>query len=161
MENQCISLPFRMCAITSTGLKWRVFRIPVSAPWCSYQPIESPFGRSIEGNCDIWYKLHEGLTGDESVDVGEGKFKILISSPESLSEKKKYGISYYYYCVCESWLLQNVGFYLFLSFVLCLKNFLQVFPVSIFQVLNSIRGNISCFAVLEVKSVKPKMSRST
>ena len=33
-------------------------------------------------------KLHEGLTEDELVDVGEGKFKILISSPESLSEKK-------------------------------------------------------------------------
>ena len=42
-------------------------------------------------------KLHEGLTEDELVDVGEGKFKILISSPESLSEKKKYGLSYYYY----------------------------------------------------------------
>lgn len=37
----------------------------------------------ISGN-----KLHEGLTEDESVDVGEGKFKILISLPESLSEKK-------------------------------------------------------------------------
>ena len=33
-------------------------------------------------------KLHEGLTEDELVDVGEGKFKIMISSPESLSEKK-------------------------------------------------------------------------
>ena len=33
-------------------------------------------------------KLHEGLTEDELVDVGEGKFKILISSPESLSERK-------------------------------------------------------------------------
>ena len=41
-------------------------------------------------------KMHEGLTEDELVDVGEGKFKILISSPESLSEKKKYGLSYYY-----------------------------------------------------------------
>lgn len=28
-------------------------------------------------------KLHEGLAEDESVDVGEGKFKILFSSPES------------------------------------------------------------------------------
>ena len=28
-------------------------------------------------------KLHEGLTEDELVNVGEGKFKILISSPES------------------------------------------------------------------------------
>ena len=36
-------------------------------------------------------KLHEGLTEDELVDVGEGKFKILISSPESLSEKKNTG----------------------------------------------------------------------
>ena len=26
------NLPFCMCAITSTGLKWRVFRIPVSSP---------------------------------------------------------------------------------------------------------------------------------
>ena len=33
-------------------------------------------------------KMHEGLTEDEIVDVGEGKFKILISSPESLIEKK-------------------------------------------------------------------------
>lgn len=33
-------------------------------------------------------KLHEGLTENELVDVGEGKFKILISSPESLSERK-------------------------------------------------------------------------
>ena len=33
-------------------------------------------------------KLHEGLTEDVLVDVGEGKFKILISSPESLSERK-------------------------------------------------------------------------
>ena len=41
-------------------------------------------------------KLHERLTVDELVDVGEGKFKILTSSPESLSEKK-YGLSYYYY----------------------------------------------------------------
>ena len=37
----------------------------------------------ISGN-----KLHEGLTEDELVDDGEGKFKILISSPESLSERK-------------------------------------------------------------------------
>ena len=29
-------------------------------------------------------KLHEGLTEDELVDVGEGKFKILISSPEKM-----------------------------------------------------------------------------
>ena len=36
-------------------------------------------------------KLHEGLTEDELVDVGEGEFKILISSPESLSEKKNTG----------------------------------------------------------------------
>ena len=36
-------------------------------------------------------KLHEGLTEDELVDVGEGKFKILISSLESLSEKENTG----------------------------------------------------------------------
>ena len=34
-------------------------------------------------------KLHEGLTEDELVDVGEGKFKILISSPESFKPKNK------------------------------------------------------------------------
>ena len=33
-------------------------------------------------------KLHEGLTEDELIDVGEGQFKILISSPESLSERR-------------------------------------------------------------------------
>ena len=32
LENQCVSSQFRICAITSTGLKLRVFRIPVSAP---------------------------------------------------------------------------------------------------------------------------------
>ena len=33
-------------------------------------------------------KLHEGLTEDDLINVGEGKFKILISSPKSLSERK-------------------------------------------------------------------------
>ena len=73
--------------------KMEAFSNPSFSSVVSYQPIESPNGRSIAGNCEIWnnQKLHEGLTEDELVDVAESKFKILISSPET---EEKYGLSF-------------------------------------------------------------------
>jgi len=52
----------------------------------SYQLIESSYGRSVAGNCEIWNKWQEIARGayglNEFVDA-KANFKILILSPES------------------------------------------------------------------------------
>ena len=54
--------------------------------WCMGDQLKEIVTYGLSGK-----KLHEGLTEDELVDVGEGEFKILISSPKSLSENKNTG----------------------------------------------------------------------